>query len=211
MTCPSRSLIRITSSPVSSARPIVKVNRWIVPALTDLHGIPQDGSDHFFLPVHDRVFELNNALPVRKCGSNTCAQGSCFFKQKTGQSIPFVRWRYRPSPSRIRTYCAGGADGFTSVPVPGEFCERPGFGVRFRGSLAPYPKTYAGDPRGHGNHQGDPHRRTGWDAGSSRGRSSFGRCGCGGPGTTSPAESAAGHQVRGSSAVPSKALTIHSL
>jgi hypothetical protein len=33
------------------------------------------------------------------------------------------------------------------------------------GFLAPYPKTSAGDPRGHGNHQRDPHRRTGRDAG----------------------------------------------
>jgi len=30
--------------------------------------------------------------------------------------------------------------------------------------LSPYPKASAGDPRDHGNHQSDPHRRTGRDA-----------------------------------------------
>ena len=52
-----------------------------------------------------------------------------------------------------------GGDGFTSVPVDL-------FLPRFhRAFLAPYPKTSAGDPGGHDNHQRDPHRRTGGDAG----------------------------------------------
>ena len=46
-----------------------------------------------------------------------------------------------------------------NVPVP-------------RSSLAPYPKASAGDPRGHGNHQRDPHRRTGRDAGRGGGTGS---------------------------------------
>ena len=46
-----------------------------------------------------------------------------------------------------------------NVPVLGSF-------------LTPYPKTSAGDPGGHGNHQRDPHRRTGRDAGRGGGAGS---------------------------------------
>jgi len=69
-------------------------------------------------------------------------------------------------------YRAGGAVS-AKAPGKGAFAlgERSSSGA-IGSRLSRYPKTSAGDPRGHGNRQSDPHRRTGRDAGRDGGTGS---------------------------------------